>query len=113
MILSGKSTLLKHILESKRNDGGDEFRCAVIVNDMAVRSYGNILFQCDRHGMSFLSRCNISRNQKNMMSDLLQELNIDGDLIESTGLVQSGMYIMLFYSYHLFVVIAIIFLYQL
>ena len=34
---SGKSTLLKHILESKRNDDGDDFRCAVIVNDMAVR----------------------------------------------------------------------------
>lgn len=52
---SGKSTLLKHILESKKldsMDGADDFRCAVIVNDMA-------------------------------------ELNIDGDLIESTGLVQS------------------------
>lgn len=47
---SGKSTLLKHILESKKVDG--DFRCAVIVNDMA-------------------------------------ELNIDGDLIESTGLIQS------------------------
>ena len=33
---AGKSTLLKHILESRRED--DSFRCAVIVNDMAVRS---------------------------------------------------------------------------
>ena len=38
---SGKSTLLKHILECKRaeedGDDGEKFRCAVIVNDMAVR----------------------------------------------------------------------------
>jgi len=35
---AGKSTLLKHILESKRKDEDEEnkFRCAVIVNDMAV-----------------------------------------------------------------------------
>ena len=30
---SGKTTLLKHILESKHSD--EEFKCAVIVNDMA------------------------------------------------------------------------------
>jgi len=31
---AGKTTLLKHVLEARRADGG-EFRCAVIVNDMA------------------------------------------------------------------------------
>nr|UVT37962.1 CobW domain-containing protein 1 [Scrippsiella trochoidea] len=31
---AGKTTLLKHILESKRSDD-DDFRCAVIVNDVA------------------------------------------------------------------------------
>ena len=36
---AGKSTLLKHILESKKNEDGDGFRCAVIVNDMAVRTF--------------------------------------------------------------------------
>ena len=30
---AGKTTLLKHILESKHSE--DDFKCAVIVNDMA------------------------------------------------------------------------------
>ena len=31
---SGKTTLLKHILETKHDD--EDFKCAVIVNDMAA-----------------------------------------------------------------------------
>lgn len=42
---AGKSTLLKHILESKQKDG-DDFRCAVIVNDMAVCCDHICCFDC-------------------------------------------------------------------
>ena len=32
---AGKTTLLKHILETKHADEDEDFKCAVIVNDMA------------------------------------------------------------------------------
>ena len=32
---AGKTTLLKHILETKHADADEDFKCAVIVNDMA------------------------------------------------------------------------------
>lgn len=94
---AGKSTLLKHILETKRADG-DDFKCAVIVNDMAELNIDQSLIASSGliHSDEVVSMqngcvcCSLSGELVDRIVELSQrrEPKLDYIIIESSGVTE-------------------------